>query len=116
MEIHVDHLQLSPRKLLRPGLRFRVRRGSGPVHRTTGQPCGVAAGEFRCLRLFRDSRRPARLYCDALEQSSGRVHTLYLAGPRHKAATTPEVECRPYSIALVATAAASSGPALSRSR
>lgn len=100
MQIVVESFAVSPRRALRPGMSFRVRRGSGPYLTTTGEPAGAESGEYRCLRLWRETRRPARVYCDAVGRDSGREHTLYLAGPVHRCPVLEALMIRPYAITL----------------
>ena len=69
--------QVSPRRKLRPGDRFRTIRGTGPHFRD------AAIGEyavFRCLRIWTRGRRT---YAEAQHCRTGAVHDLYLDGPRY---------------------------------
>lgn len=101
MELRVDAFAVSPRRDLRPGMSFRVRRGSGPYLVTTGEPTGAEPGEYRALRVWRDTRRPKRLYCDAVHCGSGRTHTLYIAGPAYRCHLLPDLLIRPYAVKLL---------------
>jgi hypothetical protein len=93
MESPLDSLRLSPRKHLRPGLTFRLKRVG---HNTP-------LGQFVCRRLWRDSRRPRRVYCDALSLRTGCTHTLYLDGPTYTSPVDGSL-VRPYRVALVRAA------------
>lgn len=101
MEIVIDALPLSKRNRLAAGAIFRVKRGSGPYLVGSQTPVGVHPGEYRCLRLFSYSQRPSRIYCDAVDQKSGRTHTLYLQGPAFRSKANDSIQCRPYDVALV---------------
>lgn len=92
----IEEFQVSPRKTLRPGMRFRTLRGSGPRHIRTGAAWGVYA-TFRCLRIYpcRLSRR--RLLCEATNERTGGRYTLQLCGPARKVGG---IEWRPYKIAI----------------
>jgi hypothetical protein len=100
MEMTIADFPVSRRKILRPGVVFRIVRGSGPYVAVTKDPVGLT-GTFRAIRLYRDSRRPQRLYCDAQCVASGRTHTIYVDGPTYRPSVNPAFVMRPYRLTLV---------------
>lgn len=96
----------SVRRPLRPGCTFRVARGSGPYLAHSGEASGVDAGIYRCLSIWRDSRRPRRVYCDAVfcgcnREGAGRVHTLYVDGPKYRSGALPDLVIVPYRVTVL---------------
>lgn len=93
----IDELRISPRRVLRPGMRFRTLRGSGPRLIGSGAAWGVY-GTFRCKRIYRCRRCRRRILCEAVSETYGGTFTLQLTGPATK---TSGIHWRPYKIALV---------------
>ncbi|MBX3440089.1 MAG: hypothetical protein KF861_21545 [Planctomycetaceae bacterium] len=88
--------RVSPRRVLRPGMTFRTRRGSGPTF--AGRDVGEFS-TFRCLRFYRRGRAGRRLYCIALNERTGGTYDLFLDGPAFTSqAGTRE---RPYRVQIV---------------
>lgn len=106
VETDVESVPISPRRSLTVGDTFRVKRNSGPLSRVTRRVTAtVPAGQYRALRLYRTgSAKKPRFYCEAVEERSGRTHTLYVHGPNFKSQQLPAVVVRPYALALVSEA------------
>lgn len=101
MEVAIESIDVTTRRPLSAGLLFKVKRGSGPYSQHTRNVARAPYGDYRALRLFYDSRRPKRIYCDAIELKSERRFTLYVQGPVFKSNCLSGVINRPYEIELL---------------
>lgn len=100
-EIEVDRVRITARRWLSAGATFRVKRGSGPYAKDGREVTHAPAGLYVCLKCWRSPAYPARIYCEAIEERSGRQHSLYLQGPHFPHREFDGVVVRPYRIAIV---------------
>jgi hypothetical protein len=101
LEIPVEQIRITARRFLKAGDTFRVKRGTGPSAKDGREVSRIPAGVYLARRLFRCSAWPARFYCEATDVNSGRVHTIYVHGPRFSSPHFEGVTVRPYGIKLV---------------
>ena len=96
VEVDVQAVPISPRRFLTVGTHFRVKRNSGPLSRITHRVVANAQPANTALRLYvQGCGKKHRFYCEAVEERSGRVHTLYVRGPNFKSTQLPAVIVRP---------------------
>lgn len=89
----ITEFQIHEKFTLRPGDRFRTRRGSGPAYGKT------ALGPFSIFQVVALTQARTRVYAECLDLKSGTTHSLYISGPRFK---DGDVIKKPFDIKRVA--------------
>lgn len=88
----IPEYQIHEKFILRPGEKFRTRRGSGPMY---GKH---ELGPFSTFQLLSLTQARSRVFAECIDTKSGTTHSLYIAGPRFK---DGDVTKRPFDIKRV---------------